>query len=475
MRRLPSPGGPALNRLGAAALITAFALAGFAPATRAQRDPPGAKAKPPGNAAPQVKTAAALPVAPKDGPLAKPAPDTQAGLPSAFTAALVPADNPQSPDKIALGEQLFFDTRLSADNTISCASCHNPEKGFTDQRATSVGINKQVGHRNAPTVLNALFNDTQFWDGRAQHLEDQAKLPIINPIEMGMKDHAAVIAAVEKIPEYQTAFQKVFNRAPNIDDLARAIAAYERTQAAFDSPFDRFIAGDEKALDASARRGWTLFNGKARCMSCHGVNSTQPLFTDNKFHNIGVSAHAQDFVDLARKGLVAIAKNDQAEIDRLALETDFAELGRFLVSKQPGDIGAFKTPGLRNIVLTRPYFHDGSQDTLWDVMDHYNKGGVQNPFLDGGIQRLALTEPEIDDMVSFMASLTSNRFAALAKTELARQKGFKNKRPQRDNAAALGQNSRGPGLKGPFGDPGPAPDLKHKDPADIGVIPVTEK
>ena len=414
---------------------------------------------------------APLPV-PKAGPLAEPMPATQAGMPQELRPAVVPKDNPDSPDKVALGKKLFFDVRLSADGTLSCATCHDPDKGFTDRRATSEGIRHQVGKRNAPTVLNAMFNVTQFWDGRAALLEDQAKLPILNPIEMGQKDPAVVIAALEKIPEYPAAFQKAFGRAVTYDDLARAIAAYERTQAAFDAPFDRYLAGDEKAMDPAARRGWTLFNGKGRCMSCHGFNGTQPLFTDNKFHNIGVAAHKQDFVKMARQNLGLIEKGDVDAIDRMALETDLSELGRFLVTKQPGDVGAFKTSGLRNIMVTGPYFHDGSAETLWDVMDHYNKGGVQNPFLDGGITRLGMTEPELDDMVAFMAALTSSRYAALGQKELARQRGLSRRsRPSRDTAAALGKLARGAkpeGLKGPFGDIGPALTAKDKDPARIG-------
>ena len=402
---------------------------------------------------------------PKPDALAQPKPADQAGLPKELTRAVTPADNATTADKVALGEKLFFDGRLSADGTVACATCHQPDKGFTDGRATSVGIKQQVGHRNAPTVLNALYNETQFWDGRAHLLEDQAKLPITNPIEMGQPNLDAAVAAVAKIPEYRAEFEKVFGRAVNGDDLARAIAAYERTQVAFDAPFDRFLAGDEKALDASARRGWALFNGRGRCMSCHGMNATQPTFSDNKFHNIGVSAHKSNFVDLARKAMVMVDSGNPKEVDRAALETDLSELGRFLVTKNGADLGAFKTSTLRNVVITPPYFHDGSQDTLWDVLDHYNKGGVQNPFLDGGIQRLGLSESEIDDLVAFLASLTSDRFAALGKKELARQRALRGKRPQRDTAAALGQKAQ-KGLVGPFGDAVPPQTLR--DPATIG-------
>jgi cytochrome c peroxidase len=416
---------------------------------------------------PLVVATAARGDIPKAGPLAQPKPMDQAGLPKDLTKAVTPADNPTTPDKVALGQKLFFDGRLSADGTVACSTCHDPDKGFTDGRATSIGIKQQVGHRNAPTVLNALYNDTQFWDGRARLLEDQAKLPITNKIEMGQEKLDDAVAAVAKIPEYSQAFQKVFGRPVNGDDLARAIAAYERTQIAFDAPFDKFLAGDETALDAAAKRGWALFNGRGRCMSCHGMNGTQPTFSDNKFHNIGVSAHKQNFVELARKGLQLIDSGNAKAVDDAALATDMSELGRFLVTKDSHDVGAFKTATLRNILVTPPYFHDGSQATLWDVMDHYNKGGVQNPFLDGGIQRLALSETEIDDMVAFLASLTSSKFAALGKKELQRQHALsRTKRPERDVAAAMGKKAQGPGLVPPFGDPMPPQTLRN--PATIG-------
>jgi cytochrome c peroxidase len=404
---------------------------------------------------------------PKAGPLAQPKPSNQRGVSVDLLKVVTPADNPTTPEKIALGQKLFFDGRLSADGTVACATCHDPDKGFTDGKKTSVGIKQQAGHRNSPTVLNALYNDTQFWDGRAKTLEDQAKLPITNPIEMGQPNLDAAVAAVAKIPEYRDAFQKLYGRAVNGDDLARTIAAYERTQLGFDSPFDRYLGGDENALDAGAKRGWALFNGRGRCMSCHGLNPTQPTFSDNKFHNIGVSAKNKDFIGLARKGLKLVDSGDANAIDRAALETDMSELGRFLVTKNFHDVGAFKTSTLRNILVTPPYFHDGSQETLWDVIDHYNKGGVQNPYLDGGIQRLALTESEIDDLVAWLASLTSDVYAASGKKELDRQRALAAKqRPQRDVAAAMGQNAKGPGLKPPFGDPVVQQTLKN--PATVG-------
>jgi cytochrome c peroxidase len=382
------------------------------------------------------------------------------GIPQDLYDYLTPKDNASSPEKIALGKQLFFDTRLSADGTVSCATCHAQDKAFVDRFPTSKGIRAQFGKRNAPTILNSMFQQTFFLDGRAASLEEQATLPIVNPIEMGMKDGAAVTQKVASLPEYASAFQAVFKRAANYDDVGRALASYERTLVSGDSPFDRFMAGDEKALNESERRGWSLFNGKGRCMSCHGFNATQSFFTDNRFHNIGIAAHKADFVDLATKARRMVETGNLKQIDELAIQTDLSELGRFLVTKNYSDTGAFKTSPLRNIALTAPYMHDGSLPTLWDVMDHYNKGGIQNPFLDGGMQRLGLTEGEIDDLVAFLGTLSSSDLKEQNEAELRRQKELAQaKRPERDTDAAMGR-------KGDLGDVAPNPDVK--DPALVG-------
>lgn len=388
------------------------------------------------------------------------------GIPPELYEFVTPEDNPTTPQKVTLGERLFHDPRLSADNKVSCATCHDSAKGFTDRLPTSKGIRDQVGKRNAPTVLNAMFLDSQFLDGRAASLEEQAKLPLINPIEMGLRDGGEVVQKVAAIPEYAEAFQKVFGRPVNYDDVGRAIAAFERTVLSGNSAIDHFLAGQQDALSASARRGWTLFNGKARCNTCHAVNQSYPFFTDNKFHNIGVAARAQDFDKLAGKAEQAIQTGHLEEIDRLALETDLSELGRFLVTRQRPDIGAFKTSQLRDIVLTAPYMHDGSLATLWDVMDHYNKGGEPNPFLDGGMVRLGLSEDEINDLVALMVAFTSEKGMGEARAELERQRKMAAaNRPIRDVEAAMGK-------KGHLGDVPPDPTMK--DPALIGGRPPTE-
>lgn len=372
--------------------------------------------------------------------LVKPLPATggPGGVDPAFWARLVPKDNAINDARVALGRKLYFDPRLSKDGTVACATCHDVSRGFADRRATSEGIGDKIGQRNAPTTLNAVFFETQFWDGRAATLEDQAKLPIVNPIEMGQPNGAAAMAAIAKDPDYAKMFQAAYGRAPSFDDLARAVAAFERTLVFLESPFDRFVAGDMKAIDDDAKAGWVLFNGKGRCMSCHQVSSSHPIGTDNRFHNIGIAARHKDFEALAKKALEVLAKDNSADaIDRLAIQTDASELGRFLVTKNRADIGAFKTQQIRNVGLTAPYMHDGSLATLWDVMDHYNKGGEPNPYLDGGIEPLALTDKEIDQVVAFMFALTDERFAQDGKAELVRQKQIAaTRRPHKDEAAA---------------------------------------
>jgi cytochrome c peroxidase len=358
--------------------------------------------------------------------------------PVAWSTIYMLAGNELTPDRIALGRKLYFDTHLSKDGTLACATCHDVSRGFTDRRSVSEGIGDHLGKRSAPTTMNAALLQSQFWDGRAASLEEQAKLPILNPIEMGHPDAASAMAAVGTDPAYQGLFQKAYGRAPNYEDLGRAIASFERTLIFLDAPFDRFVAGDGQALSPAAQRGLELFNGKARCVSCHMINSSNPLGTDNLFHNIGVSARKQNFEALAGQALQVLKDGSNTEeLDKLAVETDMSELGRFLVTKKREDIGAFKTEQLRNVGLTAPYMHDGSLRTLWDVMDHYNKGGETNAYLDGGIEPLNLSESEINDVVAFLFSLTDRRFTAQNEAALREQRALAAKsRPLRDNALA---------------------------------------
>jgi cytochrome c peroxidase len=394
------------------------------------------------------------PPIPEAGPLAKPRSPQQVGLLVELTRTVMPPDNPQTPEKIALGQKLFFEGRLSANGTVACATCHDPARAFTDGRPTSVGIQGRTGQRNAPTVLNALYNKTQFWDGRAQTLEDQTALPIINEVEMGQPSLDAAVAKIAEIEEYKQAFQHVFGRPVNGTDLVRAIASYERTLVSYDSPFDHFIAGDQKAIDDAAKRGWELFNNQARCNKCHALTDTKrdvTNFMDNDFHNIGIGIIRHEVVPLAGKAVKLLASANEAAIDRAAIQTDMSALGRFLITKKDADTASFKTPNLRNVLVTGPYFHDGSQETLWDTIDHYNKGaGLKNPWLDEDIQPLALTEQDIDDLVAFMASLTSPEYQKLGASELERQRALsRTSRPQRDTKRAFGPKPARPKPPGP--------------------------
>ena len=268
-------------------------------------------------------------------------PGAPAGIDPAFWKVIVPADNAMNDARVALGRRLFFDARLSRDGTVACATCHDISRGFTDRRGTSEGVGDRIGQRNAPTTMNAFLFSSQFLDGRVATLEEQATLPIINPIEMGMPDDKAVMAAIAKDPEYAKMFQAAYGRAPTFGDVGRAIAAFERTLVFLDAPFDRFLAGDLGAIDDDAKAGWILFNGKARCGSCHQMSSSSPIGSDNRFHNIGVSARHQDFEGLAKKALEALGKDASKEtIDRLALETNLSELGRFVVTRDHGAVHA---------------------------------------------------------------------------------------------------------------------------------------
>lgn len=302
-----------------------------------------------------------------------PAPSIPKGLPEPYC----PEDNPHLEEKVELGKQLYFDKRLSKDNTVSCATCHDPEKGWSNGEPFATGVRGQVGGRSAPTIVNAAYSTLQFWDGRATHLEGQALGPIQNPIEMDMTLEE-VVAKLNKIEGYRKQFRAIFNTDVTADGIAKAIAAFERTILSGDAPYDRFKAGDTKALSEAAQRGMKLFFGKANCSACHSGHS----FSDFAFHNIGIG-----------------------------VDKDNPDLGRYVVTKIEGDKGAFKTPTLREIARTAPYMHDGRFKTLEEVVDYYNKGGHPNPQLDEEIFELKLTKEEQADLVTFLKEgLTSERY-----------------------------------------------------------------
>jgi cytochrome c peroxidase len=336
----------------------------------------------------------------------------------------VPPNNPQTPEKIALGDKLFNDKRFSSTGEVSCATCHDPKKAFTDSPlVTSEGINKLTGTRNSPTVINAAYFKLFFWDGRSLDMEDQAQHPIVNPVEMGLVNHDPVLKIVRTDPDYVARFKKVFNKEGEqvtMQEVQQAIASFERTIVAGDSPFDRWhYGGDEKAVSEQVKRGFNVFLTKGRCVSCHAIEQDYALFTDNRFHNIGVGVNRiqNEIPQFAPAFLTAKAAG--ADVDKAVLTNPkTSELGRFAVTESLDEIGAFKTSTLRNVAVTAPFMHDGSLKTLRDVVDHYNNGGVTkkddpvNDFLSGGIRPLNLTDEEISDLVAFMESLTSPQFAA---------------------------------------------------------------
>lgn len=280
----------------------------------------------------------------------------------------IPSDNPLTQEKIELGKQLYFDTRLSRDNTVSCASCHDPEKGWSNGERFATGIGGQVGGRSAPTIINAGYQFFQFWDGRAKHVEEQALGPIQNPIEMDLTLEE-LVEKLDMIKGYREQFQQVFGTGVTAENIAKAIAAFERTILSGNAPYDRFNAGEEDALSEQAQRGMEVFFNTANCSACHAG----PNFSDGAFHNVGVG-----------------------------ITDDEPDVGRYEHSNLLGDRGAFKTPTLREIAKTAPYMHDGRFATLEEVVDYYDKGGEPNPQLDEEIFPLELTEEQKKDLIVFL-------------------------------------------------------------------------
>ncbi len=283
-----------------------------------------------------------------------------------------PPDNPQTDAKIRLGAQLYFDGRLSADGTISCATCHDPRTGWANHNPVDTGIRGQKGGRNSGTILNAAYMKYQFWDGRAGSLEEQALGPIHNPIEMG-ETLENVVKKLQAIPGYRAQFKEVFGGDVTADGIAKAIAAFERTVVSGPSPYDRYLAGERTAMSPAAIHGMNLFAGKGHCTACH----SGPTFSDQSFHNLGVG-----------------------------MDRPNPDLGREAHTKNPYDRGKFKTPGLRDAALTYPYLHDGSAKTLMEVVELYDRGGVPNSNLDPLVFPLHLTHQEKLDLVAFMEALT---------------------------------------------------------------------
>ncbi|HEX4227361.1 MAG TPA: cytochrome c peroxidase [Bryobacteraceae bacterium] len=294
----------------------------------------------------------------------------------------IPSDDPPTAETIALGRKLFYDGKLSKDNTISCASCHNPALAFSDPRRLSQGVGGKSGTRNAPAVLNAAYFTTQFWDGRAPSLEEQALAPMVNPVEMDQA-HDISVQKIDANAIYRHEFEQAFGPGPvTITEITMALASFERTLLSGDSPFDRYEYGGEKnAMSPAAIRGLSVFRdkNKGNCAACHTIGAKYALFSDNKFHNLGVG---------------------------LDDEGNIVDQGRYIVTRVTADQGCFRTPTLRDVALTAPYMHDGSEKTLKDVVDFYVGGGSSNPYLDKEIKPLNLTGQERSDLVAFLESLT---------------------------------------------------------------------
>ena len=322
---------------------------------------------------------------PPSGPI-MPVGESQAiEAPLGLPDVAVPADNPPTARTVALGRKLYYDKTLSVDNSIACASCHDPEAGFADPNQFSEGVGGELGGRQAPPVMNAAYFTTQFWDGRAASLEEQAGGPVENPIEMAFT-HEGVVERLSQDPVYTELFKEAWGEGPiAFEMVAKSIASFERTVLVGNSPFDRYMFGDDKeAMSEDAIRGLDVFTDpeKGNCEVCHEINEEEgyALFTDNKFHNLGVGAE---------------------------LDGSLADIGRFEVSQVDTDKGAFKTPHLRNIADSAPYMHDGHLKTLKEVVDFYVGAGNSNDFRDEEIHELDhLSAQERADLIAFMEALS---------------------------------------------------------------------
>jgi cytochrome c peroxidase len=294
-----------------------------------------------------------------------------------------PSDNPQNAEKIALGRKLFFDKRLSLDGSISCASCHDPQKAFSDQRSKSIGINGQLSERNAPSILNAAFLKTAMFDAHLATLELQAIVPIQEPVEMG-HNMKILIKQLRQIPEYQAAAQAIFGRDFDAWVLTRSLAAFERSLLSMNAPFDQYMAGNKKAMSKDQLAGWSIFSDELYCTKCHPA----PYFTTYEAANNGLYASYE-------------GKTDQ---------------GRFRIHHDSSDIGKFKIPSLRNLPLTYPYMHDGSINSMEAVLEHYQRGGARHPLQDPRILSFELSTKEKAQLLAF--------FNALVDTSYLRRNGF---------------------------------------------------
>lgn len=331
----------------------------------------------------------------------------------------VPADNPLTREKIELGRRLFFDRRLSLNDTFSCAMCHVPEQGFTsNELAMAVGIEGRSVRRNSPTVYNSAYASLLFHDGREESLEQQVWGPLLARNEMANPSVGYVLQKIRDIDDYDGRFEAAFDgRGVSMETLGMAIASYQRTLVSANSAFDRWrYGGDKQALSATARRGFDLFVGKAGCASCHRISDDHALFTDNDLHNTGIG-YRESMGIVPEKQPILVAPGVVLEVDRAVIEQvgepPPTDVGRYEVTQNPNDRWKYKTPSLRNVALTAPYMHNGSLGTLREVVDFYDRGGVSNELLDPLIRPLGLSETEKEDLVAFLQSLTGGNVDTL--------------------------------------------------------------
>ena len=341
----------------------------------------------------------------------------------------VPENNPLTREKIRLGRQLFFDRRLSHNNTLSCAMCHIPEQGFTSQElAVAIGIEGRTLRRNAPALYNVGFAKLLFHDARENLLEQQVWTPLLARNEMANPSVGFVIERLKSIPEYRGKFEQAFQgKGPGMETVGMALASYQRTLNSADSPFDRwYYGGDGKAMDEQAITGFRLFSGKARCVSCHTVNRDYALFTDHKLHNTGIG-YLVSMGPKDDKVQVTVAPGVTLTVDRADItepgKLEPNDLGYYEITEDPDDRWKYKTPGLRNVGLSSPYMHNGSLRTLRQVVEFYNRGGIKNELLDPLIQPLGLSDEEIDSIVAFLNSLTGSNVDELVADALTQPVG----------------------------------------------------
>ncbi|MEW8469700.1 MAG: cytochrome c peroxidase [Candidatus Thiodiazotropha sp.] len=331
----------------------------------------------------------------------------------------VPADNPLTREKIELGRRLFFDRRLSLNDTFSCAMCHVPEQGFTsNELAMAVGIEGRSVRRNSPSVYNSAYAALLFHDGREESLEQQVWGPLLARNEMANPSVGYVLQKIRGIADYDGSFEAAFDgRGVSMETLGMAIASYQRSLVSADSAFDRwYYGGDKQALSAAAQRGFDLFAGKAGCASCHRLGDDHALFTDNDLHNTGIG-YRESMGIVPEKQPILVAPGVVLEVDRAVIEQvgepPPTDVGRYEVTQNPNDRWKYKTPGLRNVALTAPYMHNGSLGTLREVVDFYDRGGVSNELLDPLIRPLGLSDAEKADLVAFLQSLTGGNVDTL--------------------------------------------------------------